>query len=43
MVQAEGRENAKSRSKMRVRWLRTKERWSWRSIVKGRGVEGDES
>ena len=43
MVQAEGRENAKSRSKMRVRWLRTKERWSWRSTVKGRGVEGDES
>ena len=43
MVQAEGIENAKSRSKMRVRWLRTKERWSWRSTVKGRSMEGDES
>ena len=43
VVQAEGIENAKSRSKMRVRWLRTKERWSWRSTVKGRSMEGDES
>ena len=43
MVHAEGIENVKSRSKMRVRWLRTKERWSWRSSVKGGSTEGGES